>query len=369
MMGNRSHSLIYFIIIFIPIFLGYEVGRGFVTDANPFNLISSPVFPASTFLVLFGLIFSINKKNAVYFLGLNFLFGLLSVLIYGYLDLFRQFSYCVAILLGSSAYYSGLRLNRSHPYEQIVQDLTLVLVLIILAKLSFDLMLSGTIYSDFFITKNFKIYNAYDYFPIIYLLSGALGILVFQDNRNLGAVAMLVSFIALFSYSRYYAASIILLYCFSFVRLHKVKTAELMTLVFLCLIVMTALLAYFASSFNSDPSLLLRFSHWYNYFAAMNSFDVFIPPLNTYRNDLSWGGLHNELLELYSYFGVFTFILCVILTRLVSNLAVKSKVSLVPVLVILCFGMLIQNNLTQPYNAAVIFFLLGLFQTKVKCVE
>lgn len=368
-MRNRSHSIIFFIVIFLPIFLGYEVGRGFVTDANPFNMISLPVFPISTFLVIFGLIFSINKRNVIYFLGLNLLFGLLSVLIYGYLDLFRQFSYNLAILLGSAAYYSGLSFNRRHPYEQIVQDLALVLVVIILVKLSVDLMVFGMIYSDFFIAENFKIYNAYDYFPIVYVLSGALGILVFRDNRTLGAVAVLVSFIALFSYSRYYAVSVLLLYLFSFVRFYKIKTAQLMSLVFLSLIVITGVLAVFASSFNSDPSLSLRFSHWYHYFSAVNVVDLLIPVLNAYRSDLSWGGLHNELLELYSYFGIFTVILGVIFTRLASNLNVRSKVSMAPFLVILSFGMLIQNNLTQPYNTVIIFFLLGLFHAKSKCVE
>lgn len=362
MNGDRIYSTVYFIAIFIPIFIGFEVGRGFVTDANPYNVISLPVFPVSTFFVLFSLIFSISKKNIVYFLGINLLFGLLSILIYGFFDLIRQFSYCVAILLGSAAYYSGLSFNRSYPYGQLVEKLTLVLVVIILAKLCFDLMLSGSMYSDFFITENFKIYNAYDYFPIIYLLSGALGILVFSESRRLGMVAVLVSFIALLTHSRYYAFSILLLYFLYFIRLYKIKTVQLMTLVVLCLIVITMVLAFFASSFNSDPSLALRFSHWYQYFSAVNLVDLLIPVFNAYRNELSWGGLHNELLELYSYFGIFTLILWVVVTRLVSNLNVRSKISIVPVLVILCIGMLVQNNLTQPYNAIVIFFLIGLFQ-------
>jgi hypothetical protein len=180
---------------------------------------------------------------------------------------------------------------------------------------------------------------------------------------------VLVSFIALFSYSRYYAVSVLLLYLFSFVRFYKIKTAQLMSLVFLSLIVITGVLAVFASSFNSDPSLSLRFSHWYHYFSAVNVVDLLIPVLNAYRSDLSWGGLHNELLELYSYFGIFTVILGVIFTRLASNLNVRSKVSMAPFLVILSFGMLIQNNLTQPYNTVIIFFLLGLFHAKSKCVE
>lgn len=360
-MRNRSQSLLFFIIIFLPIFLGYEVGRGLVTDSNPFNLISSPVFPISTLLVLFGLIFSINKRNAVSFLSLNLIFGLLAILIFFYLGLYRQFSYNVSILLGSAAYYFGLIFNRRYSYEQIVLDLTLVLVVIIFAKLCFDLMLSGKIYSDFFVSENLKIYNAYDYFPVVYLVSGALGVLAFRDNRTLGTIAVLISFIALFSFSRYYAVGVLMLHSFCFVRLYKIKTAELMSLIFLSLIIITGLLAFFASSFNSDPSLSLRFSHWYHYFGAVKVADLLIPVLNSYRSDLSWGGLHNELLELFSYFGIFTIILGVIFTRLACNLNVRSKVAMVPFLAVLSFGMLIQNNLTQPYNTVIIFFLLGLF--------
>ena len=51
------------------------------------------------------------------------------------------------------------------------------------------------------------------------------------------------------------------------------------------------------SSFNLDASLLLRFSYWGHYFSAVNVFDVFIPEVNAYRNDLSWGGLHHDLLK------------------------------------------------------------------------
>lgn len=369
MMQKRNRSIIFFIIIFLPIFIGYEYGRGFVTDANPFNLIAFPAFPVSTFLVLFGLIFSINKKNALNFLSLNLLFGLLSVLIFSYLDLFRQFSYNVAILLGSAAYYSGLRFNRRHTYKQIVHDLAIVLVAIISAKLCFDLLVDGIIYSDFFIAEDFKIYNAYDYFPVVYLLSGTLGILVIRDNPILGAIAMMISFLAIFTYSRFYAVSILLLYLFCFARFYKIKTFQLMSLLFLSLIVMTGVLAVFASSFNTDPSLSLRFSHWYHYFSTVNEFDVFIPVLNEYRVDLSWGGLHNELLEIYSYFGIFTVILGVIFTKLASNLDARSKVSMVPFLVILGLGMLIQNNFTQPYNTVIIFFLLGLFHKKSKYIK
>ena len=362
MKRSKSYKLAFIILVFLPIFIGYEASRGIITDANPFNTISSPVLPLSTILVIFSLIFGINKKNAVYFLGLNVLFGILSVVIFFYLGLFRQFAYNIAILLGSAAYYSGMVFNRKYPYQQLTQDVTLALVLIILTKLGFDLIGFSTIYSDNFISEEFKIYNAYDYFPLVYLLGGAMGILAYRYNRLLGMVAILVSFTALFSFSRYYAASVGLLYLLSSLRIYRIRTTQLITFSFLCVIVITGLLAGFASSFHFDPSLYLRFEHWYSFFSAVTVLDLLVPVLNDYRSVLSWGGLHNELLELYSYFGVFTIILVVIFTRLTSNLRSDSKVSLVPLMVILLIGMLVQNNLTQPYNVTAVFFIIGLFQ-------
>ena len=65
----------------------------------------------------------------------------------------------------------------------------------------------------------------------------------------------------------------------------------------------------------------------------------------------------------------FTLIFWVIFAKLTSDLDSRSEVSMAPALVKLCFGVMVQNNLSRLYNTAITFFLLGLFRAKLKCVE
>lgn len=80
-MRSRSFSLyLSFLIIKLPIFLGYEPGRGIVTGANPFDVISLPVLPLSAFFILVSAVFVLERRNLNTYLGLNALFGSLVVL-------------------------------------------------------------------------------------------------------------------------------------------------------------------------------------------------------------------------------------------------------------------------------------------------
>ena len=88
---------------------------------------------------------------------------------------------------------------------------------------------------------------------------------------------------------------------------------------------------------------------------------TFFPFINDYRSGISSGTFHNEFLDPYSYFGIFYFALIVIVVIKINNLEINTRIALIPFFIVLIFGMLIQNNFSQPYNALLVFFLLGIF--------
>lgn len=361
-MRNRSHSIIFFIVIFLPVFLGYELGRGFVTDANPFNVISSPVFPISAILVILCVVFCVDKRGLVTLIAINLMFGVLAIVIFLSTGLFRQFAYNIAILLGSASYFIGLSISKENSYQQIVENLTRATLIILGMKLFSDVLFHSSLNSDIFLVEKIKIYNFYDYFPLIYLVSGGLAILVFKYNRLLAFFAFSASFISVISHSRFYVAGLFVMYLLCSLKVYKVKTAQLISFSYLLVVLITAWLAFSPQTFSFDPSLSLRLEHWHSFFKSTEMSDLLFPFVNAYRQELSWGGLHNELLELYSYFGIFVILLVGVCISLVSDLDSRAKVAMVPMMVTLIFGMLIQNNFTQPFCTVIIFSILGLFR-------
>ena len=352
-------------LIFIPIFFGYDFQEAvFVTDINILvseRVLSFPSFPVGIGIVLVGFFLTLKERNLIQFVSLNLFFGLLSILIFFYTENIRHFAYNISILVGSSAYFLGKYYGDRFSKETLLFSLGIVLNTIIYFKLITDIFFHESFFSDYFLSEGFVIYNLYDYFPIIYLVTAAISILLFRVNFYLSFLSFLASFVVLFSFSRFYIFAVFLLYFFSILRIHKVKPFQTLTISILFVIILTGIIPFFAEIFNPDPSLSLRVFHWQNFFISTDLVGLFFPFINDYRSGISSGTFHNEFLDPYSYFGIFYFALIVIVVIKINNLEINTRIALIPFFVVLIFGMLIQNNFSQPYNALLVFFLLGIF--------
>ena len=133
---------------------------------------------------------------------------------------------------------------------------------IIYFKLVTDIFFHESFFSDYFLSEGFVIYNLYDYFPIIYLITAAISILLFRVNFYLSFISFLASFVVLFSFSRFYIFAVFLLYFFSILRIHKVKPFQTLTISILFVIILTGIFPFFSEIFNPDPSLSLRVFHY-----------------------------------------------------------------------------------------------------------
>lgn len=357
-------------LIFIPIFFGYDFQEAaFVTDINILvseRVLSFPSFPVGIGIVLVGFFLTLKERNLIQFVSLNLFFGLLSILIFFYTENIRHFAYNISVLVGSSAYFLGKYYGDRFSKETLLFSLGIVLNTIIYLKLITDIFFYESFFSDYFLSEGFVIYNLYDYFPIIYLITAAISILLFRVNFYLSFISFLASFVVLFSLSRFYIFAVFLLYFFSILRIHKVKPFQTLTISILFVIILTGIFPFFAEIFNPDPSLSLRVFHWQNFFVSTDLVGLFFPFINDYRSGISSGTFHNEFLDPYSYFGIFYFALIVIVVIKINNLEINTRIALIPFFVVLIFGMLIQNNFSQPYNALLIFFLLGIFSKSEK---
>ena len=182
-----------------------------------------------------------------------------------------------------------------------------------------------------------------------------------RTNYILGFFAFLGSFLAFFTWSRFYAAAVLSLYLFSLLRIHKVKPYQSSIIALIFVVILTAIVPFFAESFNFDESLSLRVYHWQNFFTSTDLIGLVFPFINDYRSVNLSGTFHNEFLDPYSYFGIFYFFILFAVIMKINNLDYEVRYALVPFFIILIFGMIIQNNFSQPYNALVVFFLMGLF--------
>ena len=353
------------LLIFTPIFFGYDLQNGsFVTDVNILvseRILSFPSFPLGIGIVLLGFLFTLREANLIQFITLNLFFGLLSILIFFYTENIRHFAYNISILVGSSAYYLGKYYALKFDKESLLYSLGVILNLLIYSKLAADIFFYDSFFSDYFLLEGFVIYNLYDYFPIIYLITAAISILLLKVNFYLSFISFLGSFIVLFTFSRFYIFAVFLLYFLSIIRIHKVKPFQSLTLSILFVIILTGIFPFFAEIFNPDPSLSLRVFHWQNFFVSTDIVGLFFPFINDYRSGINTGTFHNEFLDPYSYFGIFYFALIVIVVIKINNLEINTRIALIPFFIVLIFGMLIQNNFSQPYNALLVFFLLGIF--------
>jgi len=101
----------------------------------------------------------------------------------------------------------------------------------------------------------------------------------------------------------------------------------------------------------------VRFEHWRSYWQGFTFLSLIIPTLNEYRLALDWGSLHNEPLEIISYFGFLGVLYYGLIIKLLAENRLAYRFLSISILTAIFIGGVFQNNLTNPYLA--VFF--GLF--------
>ena len=168
---------------------------------------------------------------------------------------------------------------------------------------------------------------------------------------TLSFISLMYGHSRLFTYSFYLVPLLILFY--NILNLNK---KIIFLIYFLILILGTS---YFTLNpyFFDDESMQNRFLLWTFFFQSFNGIDIFFPFLNEYRNHIT-GSFHNELLEIFSFFGLISLLFFFQFYRFTTRITVDGFSIVVKLLLfVMIIGMGIQINVINPYLSV----LLGLF--------
>ncbi|WP_155730821.1 hypothetical protein [Pseudoalteromonas luteoviolacea] len=237
----------------------------------------------------------------------------------------------------------------------------------ILIKFTTDVAFFGTVYSEYFVFSNIVIYNSFDYFPAVYILAIVLSVNNLYEKKleKLSVLVIGVSLIcSVMSYSRLFAVlAVVAVPTYIVIRSLQLRSGQIALVTSMFSIAVTIGVALLALN-TTDQSLITRFSHWYSFFSSFEALDVIFPFWNAYRIEMSWGTFHNELLEIYSYYGFIFFMYLYILSNVFTSSG-EYRYTLVTLLFFFLIGGLIQLNLTNPYVALIISALCS----SIKCNE
>ena len=347
-------------LLFVPIFVTYIPGRGFITSANPFNLFELPSVPLSVILLPFLALYFVKFRKIAIVLAVVLAATIYSVIIWQATGLYRQFFYVLSLALAMTAFYLGLAIFKDNEGLSTVSILKNILMSILLVKLLFDLA-TGSLMTDFFIISKLSIYNFYDYFPVVYFLLFALSFeLFFRTSQYKHLLGVGIGLLVFLTWSRLFQLSVIIVFIYYLGLFYRINKHTQINLTLVCVLI---LMFYFALQYDprnvGDRSLHERFTHWHEFLGSFRAIDLILPFLNSYRQELNNGTLHNEFLDVYSYFGPFTLIgfMAFYRGRSVRDRSGGRIVAVVSIVFIL--GSLVQNNITQFYSCILYFFIIG----------
>lgn len=343
--------------LLLPVFVSVRSG-GVVFDTNAFYPSDYPALPLGIFVLSMFFWVEITKRINFYMSVLLFVLFTGGVIVLSNLP--KGFAYLVTLSFSVLAYSAGRYSCKNLTVEQITKNLFFALLLISMTKLVFDIV-QGRILSEFFVLESIRIYNFYGYYPIIYLLFAVTALLL--KSKLLSSTAVVFSFFVFFSFSRFYIFAVPMIYCLYFLKFYRLSFFSIFTLMFCFVVFCTFLAVMFGASF-ADMSLVERVEHWGSFFKSYEALDVIFPFLNDYRQSMNYGSFHNELIDFYSYFGVFFIPIIVIIYKCFESLD-KDAVKPFKLLAIIFFlGLLIQNNISHLWSGVLIFYILGSYSEK-----
>lgn len=397
----------YFLILFLitiisPIFVNYDPNFGINLDSYYWNKYKYPSISTALLFIIILSIFSIKylllqKKfrflliGIVFFSALNLTFGLERSLILS-----------AGMLLPFTSYHLTVKYFTRIDYEMKYNALYFVLTAIILVKMFFDVglyfnvndavisMFTNNPYGNskatynvlaqqnnmlltmFFISNKIAIYNYFAYFGFIYYLMIVLSMynLINKKLPLLSTLMIILSYLIvintnsrLFIYGIYLSPLLIFWFYISKQRL----SLNSHYFIFLLIVIFITIFVgnYHFENINLGHSLMARLHHWQEYFDNFSFIQVIAPFFNEYRQQLR-GSLHNELLEIFSFFGLLVFVYMWLLKDLFVQIEDRFKIISYLLMFILIFGMLIQLNITNSYIGILFGSILGLFAKKEK---
>jgi len=363
-------SLTFFLII-APIFVNLDISQGLRFDINAFNKDKTSL-PLSVLVILLTIFFNLKilLKNKLYILFFfsSLLMVIICTLINGVTRIIITFIQMNFFLI---SFYIFKNIYKNYDKEILLKIFFKTLSFVLILKLFFDILmvlqgeyrtaiLAYSIISPYFINKSIAIYNWYSYFPFVYFLAGILSLrnIWYKEMFLTSFIVFFISLYALtYSHSRLYTYGF---YMIPFLILFFIITKFSRKLIFnICLFLVISLTVLFTIfPYTGELSMFTRFELWRFYFFTLEPIHLLFPFINEYRAGLV-GSMHNEFLEIVTFFGIFSIFFFLQFYKMVTNSHVltKYKMTLKLVIFILVCGMLIQINLLNPYLST----LIGLF--------
>lgn len=401
----REHYLTFlFVIILSPFFIGLDF-----TQEKNLALLDFAIDPAqnkqraiplSALIILVLSIWSLKdlwRNNGIrilfflvlIYIGLNLSFGITRAAIVGLGMMFIIVSYYIFLSI----------INNRNAYKNFYVALSFIVIVKLIFDVSMNLNLFPRIFygllhsnyefiykissikfynlgvkvftTPYFINNNIRIYNFYDYFSFIYFLSTALSAhnLLRRRYLILSIIVLVFSNLAIIgTHSRLFIYSIYLIpFLYIFYQSTKLSLERYFYL-FLFVTLAIVLIVSVSVFKVSDPSLMARYHHIHQYFENFSLVNLIFPFLTQHRIQYS-GSLHNELLEIFSFFGFVIVYYLFLIKQIFCNTKKEFKFIAYLLIFVLIIGSLIQINISNPYVGIItgaIFAVISSGPTKIR---
>jgi len=372
-----------FFLIIVPIFINLDISQGLRFDINAFNKDKTSL-PLSVLVILLTVFFNLKilLKNKLYvlFFFSSLLMVIICTLINGVTRIIITFIQMNFFLI---SFYIFKNMYKNYDKEILLKIFFKTLSFVLILKLFFDILmvlqgeyrtniLAYSIVSPYFINKSIAIYNWYAYFPFVYFLAGILSLrnIWYKEMFVTSFIVFFISLYALtYSHSRLYTLGFYLVpFLILFFIITKFSRKIIFNICLFLVISFTVILTIFP--YTAELSMFTRFELWQFYFFTLEPIHLLFPFINEYRAGLA-GSIHNEFLEIVTFFGIFSIFFFLQLYKMVTNSYVLTTYSMTLKLIIfiLVCGMFIQMNLLNPYLSTLIGLFLSLTQqtNKFKC--
>lgn len=363
-------NFIWLFLLLVPVFINLDVSTGLNFSADPFNHTGSPSLPISYFVIVIFAVLGVFR----FVINLQvLLFTVLSIM--ALVEITHGLSRQVHTLLGMTVPFFLMHLLEKRDWRSdfFLDRLRVVIYFIVFIKFITDIAFGRGVSGNSFIFERVVIYNYYDYFPVFYSLVACLCVhSILRGERKVSSFLIFI-ICMMFVFGSHSRLATLLFFLIPFniilsgLPLSRSVFLAYAFLLLLFNIALTYLIPVFVHGMDLESSMSIRFDHWRNFWGDFSIFNLVLPTLNEYRQSLNWGSLHNEPLEIFSYFGVFGLIYYALLFWL---LAVTSYRFLSFSILTLCmFGGFFQLNISNPYLSVILGLFLFSLQSKSRDVE
>jgi hypothetical protein len=195
------------------------------------------------------------------------------------------------------------------------------------------------------------IYSYLDYFPFIYYLAVILSLNNIKNKimEPYSLFLLIISILAVAATgSRLFSYGIILIpLLFVFYRATKFKLETYFYLFMLISVSISLTIGLVDFNFY-DSSLATRNTLAYHYFDDFSFINIALPFLSQHRIE-TLGSFHNELLEIFSFFGLTIIYYYYLIIKIYSGVNEEYKLISFLLIFIIIIGALIQINISNPY--------------------